>query len=437
MQMFVMPIQLSTRRVKTAVIIMAVLNIFWLGGSWLFTHYYRSIGSDWGAGTSVKYLLIHLNLATENVTAVWYSAMLLLLVGLMSGLCFAYDKKRSTTFRDEVLSYGWLLFGAVFVLLSLDEMGSLHERLGMLAILNPFGDYAPGWIDLLIVPIGLVALFMLLFGWVHIRRSRRALAFMIVGVTFFLTIPLQEKIEVTLWHSFGDRDAWLRPIWHLVLEEGTEIFGSLFFFAATAVYLLDAHKKQVGEARPFTIKLSAPLKNVLMGSAAGILLMGIGLAVTMVTAPYLSSGDVGIAQNWFPSTIAAVAALLSWLIWENTPRTKGRWVYLGSVLFFVALSGYYGAYMRGWLWGDSTLKMAVRYIVTGGLGVTAVLLSLVLATRTKTRWGRIGFLAWPVLFLLAMIRNNVYGGALDFVALSVLLFALLVHLSASSLRISV
>ncbi len=425
-----MSVQVSSRRVKTAVFTIAGFNIFLLAGAWLFTFYYRNIlGNNWDAGTAVKYLLIQFNLATENVMAVWYSAMLLLLIAPIAGLCFVVDKQRSTSARDKVLSYGWLMFGSVFALLSLDELGSLHEGLGMLAVLNPLGNYALGWTDLLIIPIGSVALFMLFFGWVHIRRSRRALVFMVIGVALFLTIPLQEKIEMTLWHSFADRDAWLRPIWHLLLEEGAEIFGSLFFFTATAVYLLDALKETMGEKRPFLINLRTPFRNVILVGGGGLLMLTAAFIVASLAAPYLSSGDDGIVQNWFPSALAAIAGLLCWQLWDSAPQTetRKRWTYLIAALFFALLSSYYGAYLRGWLWGDSGMKMAVRYLVNGGLSITAVLLSLALAAQIKTGWARVSILAWAFLFLLAMAQYSVFAGILDFVALAVLFPGLAVN----------
>ncbi len=436
-----MTVQFTPRRVITAVITLAGFNIFILAGAGLFTRYYRNtLGGNWDAGTAVKYLLIQFNLATENVMAVWYSAMLLLLIAPVAGLCFVVDKKRSTSVRDKVLSYGWLLFGSVFALLSLDELGSIHENLGMLTVLNPFGDYAPGWTDLLLVPISLVALFMLLFGWIHVRRSRWALAFMVIGVALFLTVPLQEEIEMALWASFGNRDAWLRPIWQLLLEEGAELFGSLSFLTATAVYLLDALKETKDEKRPFSIILQTSFRNVVVVGSGLILMLTMGFVLITVTAPYLSGGDTGIAQNWFSSALAAAAGLLCWLLWDNEPQTatRKRWIYLSGVLFFVGLSLYYGSYLRGWLWGGSGMKTAVRTLVNGGLSVTAVLLSLGLISQAKTGWAWMSILAWAMLFLFAMAQYSVFAGMLDFAALAILfpgLAANFLHLKTVTPRI--
>ena len=97
--------------------------------------------------------------------------MLFLLVATISFLCYHAQKKLSVKEKAHFLSFGWIIFSLLFILLSFDEIASMHERLGNLHSLNPFSDAPPGWVFLLALPIAAVAIFMVTFCWVHIRRT--------------------------------------------------------------------------------------------------------------------------------------------------------------------------------------------------------------------------------------------------------------------------
>jgi hypothetical protein len=425
-------IHVSPKRVAIAITAIALLNLCMLGGAWLFIIYYRSVSNDWSAGSAVKYLLVQFNLATENVVATWYASMLLLLVSGMAILCFLADRTRHHSGHRDHWSLGWLLVSLVFAGLSLDELGSVHERVGMVAALNPFGDYAPGWVDLLALPIGLVALFLLVFGWVRVRRSQWAFALMIVGITLFLSIPIQERIEMSLWHSAPAREQWQRPILHLVLEEGAELFGSLCFFSATAVYLLSGVQQSASATKSLQPNLHFTLerKTILAGVVVIIGLLALGMIGVEFLMEYIPEGDKGIPQNWFPSALAGLAAILCLQIW-NTARRYGRIngiVYLAAALFSMLLSLYYGANIQGWLSTAGKSAFSVRHFLKGSLSVVAVLLGIALALKVQPWWSRVGTVAWGLLSSLAMSMGRSYAGWLDLVAFAILLPSLVMHL---------
>lgn len=71
---------------------------------------------------------------TEATVPTWYSAGLLLAVAAIAGLVAAVS--RAATIRG---AWRWLLLGAVFVAMSLDESVALHERLG---------EVVPGTLDI-------------------------------------------------------------------------------------------------------------------------------------------------------------------------------------------------------------------------------------------------------------------------------------------------
>src|SRR5690606_27821048 len=115
---------------------------------------------------------------------------LLLSASLAMAACFVVDRRTSVAAGDRLVDYGWLACAAVFALLSLDEMGSLHERIPLDAI--PTVDGLQGWTAGLAVPIAAVAALLLAFAWLRLRRNVATAAFMILGVLLFVSIPIQE-----------------------------------------------------------------------------------------------------------------------------------------------------------------------------------------------------------------------------------------------------
>jgi hypothetical protein len=142
-------------------------------------------------------------LGVENVVAAWYSSMLLLLVAAACGVAFALDRRRQvagTNGPSHHVDYAWIVFGCGFAALSLDEIGSFHERIGMMTSLNraswlPHQATPVGWVVLFAVPIAAFAMGMLAFGWLRLRHAPWALALFAVGVGLYLCDPLLEVFE--------------------------------------------------------------------------------------------------------------------------------------------------------------------------------------------------------------------------------------------------
>jgi hypothetical protein len=187
-----------------------------------------SLSAQW----LTRYVLVQGHLATENVVAAWYSSMLLLTVACLSLVAWAVGR------REGRLNAGWLIFAAIFVVLSLDEIGSLHERIGML----PLADgRAVGWTYILAIPIGAVAAFLTAFAWFHLRRVHVTMMLMVAGVLMFVMDPVLERIEMAMIHGAGAvQGTWQRSLHDtlLVVEEGgLELFGILCFLGAVMAYV--------------------------------------------------------------------------------------------------------------------------------------------------------------------------------------------------------
>jgi len=192
-----------------------------------------------------------LSLADENNLATWYSSMLLLSVALVAVLCYAVDNRQSEK-KGRLISKGWLVMAAFFAFLSFDELGSLHENAGKLKALDVMKNQS--WESVLIVPGIIIIVYMAIFAWVSLRHHRSTVLLMALGVILFVTVPVQEHIEM----GFIETDlngTWRRPALHIVLEEGCELFAALSFFSAFVLYL----KSKIERHDPLTIVIARRL----------------------------------------------------------------------------------------------------------------------------------------------------------------------------------
>lgn len=126
--------------------------------------------------------------------------------------------------------HGWLVGAAMFALLSLDEAGSLHERINLLeatvGLPGALRINSPGWVGVLAIPIGLAGAFLLAFAWCRVRRDPVAFVLMSTGTLLFLSVPIQEHIEVARWLVQEPGGGARRSI-AVLLEEGSELFDAL------------------------------------------------------------------------------------------------------------------------------------------------------------------------------------------------------------------
>jgi hypothetical protein len=150
-------LQFSRQQLYTLAAIIFLLNLAMLAATYFLYFFYYQVPKRADLVLNLSYF----NLAQENNLATTYSAWLLLAVAIVAAFCFVADQQRYKAQPGRFFSYGWLFFSGVFGLLSLDEVGSFHERLGNNATFNLFGER----IDWLLyqAAIGAVAVFMLLF----------------------------------------------------------------------------------------------------------------------------------------------------------------------------------------------------------------------------------------------------------------------------------
>ena len=274
------------------------------------------------AQSLIKHVLVQGHLATENVLAAWYSAMLLLAVGVAALLAFWADSRQSR----GVMRWGWLLVAAAFLTLSLDEIGSFHERVGMIRYLSPSHDRAMGWMFVLAIPIALVALFLLGFAWLHVRRAAGAFWWMAAGVVMFCANPIVEIAEMSLRHG---------PINDLLIvveEGGLELFGIVCFLMG----VLDYVRLTVGDRSTWT----AEDRTVRVGVRILTALLGAGTFLSVKAVRLLPPADGGNPANWFPAAAFFLVSLAAILRRES----RQRWM----TVIALVLSAYCGAGLYGY-----------------------------------------------------------------------------------------
>lgn len=349
-----------------------------------------------GAPQAVAAFTYQFDLTMENVVATWFSSMLLLVAGLAAWLCHAAagheSKAGGARMRD-----GWLALAAGFVLLSLDEAASLHERIAR----NEFVlDLAMQfWPVFLAVPIYLIA-----FGWHQLRRSPRAFAMLAVGVALLTSVPLQEYIEEITWEQPGQPQ---RPLPMILLEEGSELAGGLLCLSALlsyAFYIARRRARWMGDGPALVVPLRRP--------RAGLIAAGLGLLGAAYAASFLMADpdpNVGTLSNWPPAALALIAALLAF---------RARRLWAGAVC--LAVSVFVGAEL---------------YAVTGPahplrlLGIAAALFAAMRSAAAAPSSRRALYAAWGALCALAFAASGpVPAGWAALLAHAALAAALLVRL---------
>lgn len=326
---FELHVRLTPRRYRVLLAWLAGGCGVMLLGTAVFYFFFWSLPGTWEEAPPIKHVLVQFNLAVENVLAVWYASMLLLLVAVASVLCFIADRNDPVAQRRRALHAGWLGVAGAFTLLSLDEIGSLHERVITSITQEMIGGYTSGWHVLMLVLAGM-GLYMLAFGWFHLRRRPASLVMVGLGVACFLSIPVQEHFEIAAMRA--SEAAWKRPLTSLLLEEGTELLGVLCFLGAAASYLAAAGG----------VRLVGRWRVVLSAAAAGVVLLGLfGVLVHYTLAPL--EGDSGVPRHWFPAALAFGVACLCFQLYDQQRRSARARAYLLGAAFALASSAYVGA----------------------------------------------------------------------------------------------
>lgn len=285
----------------------------------------------------------------ENNIGAWWSGSLLFLSAV-----HALDGYRR--YRDggvAKLAYAWLVMACVITALSLDEIGSLHERVGQ----------QRGWWGLL--PFGIVIIASVLWAswqmWFD-AVERRNISRIVIAFGCFAATALNEYIE----HAF----AWpasLRP-WRTGFEEGLELVGMLILISVAVRNSGGAFKSPASSAARW------PCLWVTHSMPAAVLLAVLAVSPLLaVLTIELHDTHRGRPADWLASMMFLLAALAAWrpaLCSVEGEPYPGR---IGVGLLLVAASAASVALYPRWHVeiGSLTLNLRLLALVVLLLGIAA------------------------------------------------------------------
>jgi hypothetical protein len=333
-----------------------------------------------GQGVSSR-LLFWIGLAGENSVGAWWSGMLLLLAAFLAFDGFSNEHKAPLERR------GWLALSGVLLILSFDEIGSLHEYLTNKSLAH----------------IGVLALFLIVLnGYALIALYRggarpRTMVLLLAAFALLGTVPIQEYIQ----HSREWPDPLLYGV-RAAIEEGAEIAALLILVAATRD---NAYRLVEQPARaPFTAAASYR-RPMLLGAAI--------LLPVLVAATFLLPYPAGPA-DWLASSLYFACALLVVRQLAERARPVGPRTLWLLAWFLVASVGSNAVHytwdpeifgtpisVRG-LFLAFVLLTAVPVMRAAGRRPSPVLFGAALVTLVASRWSESQLLWWALPPLIAV-----------------------------------
>ncbi|MBL0357295.1 MAG: hypothetical protein IPP72_10610 [Chitinophagaceae bacterium] len=412
-------LHIPVSKIHTALKWVVVINILFLFGTWL--HHSRIIMPEKKA---MQILLSQFNFAKENVVASWYSSILFFISGITAATCFWADMQRTDNARGRILNFGWLVIAGIFIMLSFDEMGSFHEMIGETAAFKKAGggSKGAGWYFFYALILA-VAIFMITFFVMKFKGNKLAFVLTILGVLLFISNPFQEKFEIHTWRSSVDPSTWRRPVFFLLLEEGSEIFASFCFLYSFATYAIAA-APGTGLLKIKTLQLESGLhKNFILYLTGFAFILGSAMLIIHLNAWNFSRDDNGIPHNWPPAATAFLGfAAGIYLYFKFHQQQQQRKVYLLLAICCLLISIYFGANMYGYRSGSfGKIKYAVLAItVLAGLAA-------VIKLNGPGIYAKVLITGWVLLMGLSVFSSRFYPSAFGYLAAVSLVLGLLLH----------
>jgi hypothetical protein len=261
---------------------------------------------------SVALPLFWLGFGGENNIGAWWSGMLLALAAFLVFDGFFDPAKSSAEQR------GWLALGFAVLLLSFDEIASLHEYLSSLGL-----KY--------LAALGVVGLSLASYGLQQLHKARvpaRILRRLLLAFGLLASVPIQELIQHTL--QWDDQLIYgLRAF----VEEGTEIVAMLIFVSVGREISLSL----LGGSQDCLVALVRRWRLVAL---AALLLWPALTAATLVLQR--TSGPI----DWLASTLFLACGLLA--VRGAVLRDGLDWSSLTLTLLYVAASAAANAISFEW-----------------------------------------------------------------------------------------
>ena len=346
-------INFRIKSMRSLIISTGIINVLvLLACAWFIYFYFAIIQQNWNAGGKLSVIYALFNIAGENTISTWYASIIFMLTGLINLFLFYYYKKLTKSKTDRALVWGWLLLSLFFTGLSADEMGSIHERLGL--VLFKFSTTHPESIffTVIMVSAGIAGLYMIWFFIHYFRSHLWALICLVLGIVCIIPGILFEEGWDYKMHQLLETASDLKQIIGIsVMEEGLELLFSWFMLIGFLIILSEVSAPaNVNGKLPYQTLIIPIGPGAVIGSTLLLLalaVLGVGIVAPMIEFG-IEGGDTGILRNWFPSALAFTAGILAWVKWNMYDEAR-RYKYLILSGILVALSIYNGANFRYWL----------------------------------------------------------------------------------------
>ncbi|HEU0022240.1 MAG TPA: hypothetical protein VFR55_11295 [Dehalococcoidia bacterium] len=238
------------------------------------------------ASTGIVQFLSRFVLTEENNFGAWWSGLLLFVIGI-----HAFDGYQLYRLHQPDAARGWLLISIIMIILSADEVSSLHERANALLHLGKM---------LSLLPFGIILSTMLGYAIISLwsAEEHRARAGLIcLGFFFFGTVAVQEYLEVKNLIDWGQL-VTLRG----AIEEGVELLAMMVLLAVSIGNTRGIFARKGAGAYP-AFEIVGPIS--LPGLAIGLIAASL-IGYTTSRLPDLSRGH---PADWFSATVFLLASL--------------------------------------------------------------------------------------------------------------------------------
>lgn len=248
------------------------------------------------------------SLHTENNFAVWWSGIILLLAALL-----AYQRILTDSNKNKL---AWYILAIVLTGLSLDEIGSFHERIGV----------AKGWNGIL--PFGILVLCLLAYTNIKLFYSKQTVInakYLSIAIALFFSVALQEYLE----HNYAWKP-WMIGI-RVGIEEGTELLATLFVLLAV-IYQKDKRLTLLS-----LLPHSQSIINLRWVAITGFVAHVIGSYLIVKFGDPFTRGN---PMNWYPVAIYFCIALicLNKVINSSIQTERKIWVLLSALAMITSIA---------------------------------------------------------------------------------------------------
>jgi hypothetical protein len=235
--------------------------------------------------------------------------------------------------------------------------------------------------------VALVGLFMLGFSILKLRKVKWALIFLLMGLLLYLSNPFQEYFEIETMRSSAIDETWKRPVHLLLLEEGSEIFGSLFFLVSLILYVI-----QTSNAN--NLVFNQDIRFATLKQFMGFLLLSMAISIMLIRKVF---GDVagdeltGVPRNWITSSATFLTAVYFFILHS---KENSRKHFLLFSVFSLCLSVYFGSNRFAYHFDTdySPARLLLRFVLCAFAFFSIILLSRDLQTKV-TKWGMLAAFA--------------------------------------------